>query len=274
MAADGNCLFRAVADQLAGSAEEHNEFRERCCKHMLENAEEFSLFYASDDFEADLSFEAYVEKMRSPGNWGSQLELMAICREFAVNVIVHQLGLPSYEMVFSPDDSKCLQLSYHDGEHYNSVRFAWDMTEAPVTHLSLRQMKGQSEEKMKSLLEELRHSLPPEHGFSEEALRSALLKCREDVNAAVEQLLAEFAQADAPGIEPDPAEPTTEKEPQEPKVTKGTKDPEKGRPKSRAEKRSERKAKAEAAKKPAKPPGEEPFSQEAMKQFSKQLLTV
>ena len=29
-------------------------------------------------------FQAYVEKMRSPGNWGSQLELMAICREFAV----------------------------------------------------------------------------------------------------------------------------------------------------------------------------------------------
>ena len=38
------------------------------------------------------------------------------------NVIVHQVGSPSYEMEFSPADARCLQLSYHDGEHYNSVR--------------------------------------------------------------------------------------------------------------------------------------------------------
>jgi len=34
-----NCLFRSVADQLCGDAEEHQSYRERCCEHMLDHAE-------------------------------------------------------------------------------------------------------------------------------------------------------------------------------------------------------------------------------------------
>lgn len=39
MDADGNCLFRSVADQLWGEAAEHQEVRERCCEHLLQHSE-------------------------------------------------------------------------------------------------------------------------------------------------------------------------------------------------------------------------------------------
>lgn len=194
MDADGNCLFRSVADQLCGDANEHQSYRERCCEHMLDHAEEFSLFYVADDFESSCdSFESYVYKMRRPGTWGSQLELMALCQSYGVNAIVHQSGLPSYEMVFSPQESPCMQISYHDGEHFNSVRFAWDL-EGPVKHFSLAQLKGNGE-KMKGLVEQVTYSLPPEHGFDETTMRQTLLQAKEDVDLAVELLLKKMSRS-------------------------------------------------------------------------------
>ncbi|CAK0905229.1 unnamed protein product, partial [Prorocentrum cordatum] len=114
---------------------------------MLEHAEDLRLFHADEDFEdVEESFEAYVEHMRSPARWGSQLELMALCRRHEVNAIVHQHGMPAYEMVFAPLEARCIQVSYHDGEHYNSVRFATDMEPSqPARFLSLREVRGRAE---------------------------------------------------------------------------------------------------------------------------------
>lgn len=147
MDTDGNCLFRAVADQHCGDCEEHAVYRQDCCDFMLEHAEDLRLFHADEDFEdEEESFEAYVEHMRSPARWGSQLELMALCRKHEVNAIVHQHGMPAYEMVFAPPEARCVQVSYHDGEHYNSVRFATDMEPGrPARFLSLREVRGQAE---------------------------------------------------------------------------------------------------------------------------------
>eukprot|EP00435_Cladocopium_sp_Y103_P022916 s2919_g5.t1 len=271
----GNCLFRSVADQLCGDANEHQSYRDKCCEHMLDHAEEFSLFYVADDFESSCdSFESYVYKMRRPGTWGSQLELMALCQSYGVNAIVHQSGLPSYEMVFSPQESPCMQISYHDGEHFNSVRFAWDL-EGPVKHFSLAQLKGNGE-KMKGLVEQVTYSLPPEHGFDETTMRQTLLQAKEDVDLAVELLLKKMTITD--GEEP-ASEPAAEGgDPKEAAPSTGTSS---NSTRPRAEKRQERKAKA-AAKKKGKAEVKEKESQdtgepdqEAMKQLlCKQLLTV
>lgn len=279
MDADGNCLFRAVADQLCGDANEHQSYRERCCEHMLDHAEEFSLFYVADDFESSCdSFESYVSKMQRPGAWGSQLELMALCQSYGVNAIVHQSGLPSYEMVFSPQESPCMQISYHDGEHFNSVRFAWDL-EGPVKHFSLAQLKGNGE-KMKGLVEQVTYSLPPEHGFDESTMRQTLLQAKEDVDLAVELLLKKMTIADGePASEPAEASVTSTAaaaaEDGYPKAAPSTASVA-SRP--RAEKRQERKAKAAAKKKgkaDVKDPGQDTGEEhEAMKLLCKQLLTV
>jgi len=275
MDADGNCLFRSVADQLCGDAEEHQSYRERCCEHMLDHAEEFSLFCVADDFESGCdSFESYVSKMERPGTWGSQLELMAICQSYGVNAIVHQSGLPSYEMVFSPEENQCMQISYHDGEHFNSVRFAWDM-EGPVKHLSLAQLKGKSE-KLKNLVEQVKYSLPPEHGFDDTLMRQVIVEAKEDVDLAVELLLKKMAKTEDPLVES--VDPEVKADPDVAGPSEAAL-PSSAASKPRAEKRQERKAKAEAKKKAMKATKElkdngEP-DQEAMKQLlCKQLLSV
>lgn len=190
--ADGNCLFRAFADQLCGDAEQHASCREECCDYMSTHTAEFAIFHADEDFEANgISFDAYVQRMRSPGSWGSQLELMALCRKHEVNVIVHQSGSPSYEMLFASLDARCLQLSYHDGEHYNSVRFSWDTPGSPALHFSLQQLRPGGEENSEAV-QQVRDLLPS-CGFcsSDAAIRAALLRFEGDVDAAAELLLRE-----------------------------------------------------------------------------------
>ena len=44
----------------------------------------------ADDFESSCDYGSYVQKMRRPGTWGSQLELMAICQSFGVNAILQR----------------------------------------------------------------------------------------------------------------------------------------------------------------------------------------
>ncbi|CAE8692223.1 unnamed protein product [Polarella glacialis] len=194
MEPDGNCLFRCVADQLCGDAEEHQQLREECCDHMLEHAEEFQAFHADEDFEDEgVSFDGYVEQMRSPCKWGSQLELMAICRRNGINAIVHQNNLPPYEMVFAPLGARCLQLSYHDGEHYNSVRFASDMAPGkPARCLSLQQLRKVSQvdtDVSPEILQRVRDGLPTGHVITDETLRAALLEVGGDADSAAEQVL-------------------------------------------------------------------------------------
>eukprot|EP00928_Gymnodinium_smaydae_P087274 TRINITY_DN71553_c0_g1_i1.p1 TRINITY_DN71553_c0_g1~~TRINITY_DN71553_c0_g1_i1.p1 ORF type:complete len:340 (+),score=53.35 TRINITY_DN71553_c0_g1_i1:97-1116(+) len=193
---DGNCLFRAFADQVLGDCEEHQQFRDECCDLMMEQAEEFSLFHADDEDEESLSFEAYVQRMRHPGRWGSQLELMALCRHHNVNAIVHQSEMPSYEMGTAPPEARCIQLSYHDGEHYNSVRFVWDLEPGlPAQHLSLLQLRGtgggNSEAEETEEMREVREFLPPDCEACATAIRAALVRAGGDATAAAEYLLSD-----------------------------------------------------------------------------------
>ena len=48
--------------------------------------------------------------------------LQGISCTFNVNIIVHQLGSPPWEIRNFPPSAPVIHLSYHDGEHYASVR--------------------------------------------------------------------------------------------------------------------------------------------------------
>lgn len=59
---DGNCLFRAFAHQIYGTAERHAEVRAKCYDHMERDRQYFSTFIAED-------FDAYVKKRRQDKEW-------------------------------------------------------------------------------------------------------------------------------------------------------------------------------------------------------------
>jgi hypothetical protein len=80
---DGNCLFRALADQLEGSESSHLIYRKNVCEYMRRNRDEFEPFTAalaeeildekrkkndSDSKKMDL-FEKYMQNLEQPGRW-------------------------------------------------------------------------------------------------------------------------------------------------------------------------------------------------------------
>lgn len=58
MSPDGNCFFRAVADQLHGDASRHPEIRRQVVQHMRDNEDLYAPFV-----EFDEAFETYAERM-------------------------------------------------------------------------------------------------------------------------------------------------------------------------------------------------------------------
>ncbi|EEU45140.1 uncharacterized protein NECHADRAFT_40750 [Fusarium vanettenii 77-13-4] len=134
IAPDGHCLFSAVADQLgqhdiplgAGDAEKEPAYktvRRAATAYMLEHGDDFAPF-----LEEDLG--DYARKMRDTAEWGGQLELTALARQYKTEIRVVQDG--RLERIGEDEGAasgKTLWLAYYRhgyglGEHYNSLRKA------------------------------------------------------------------------------------------------------------------------------------------------------
>jgi hypothetical protein len=126
---DGNCMFRCFARQAMGDPRLHPEVRRLCARELLARAEEYEMYV---DVGAG-GWPAYVAKVRRPGEWGDSVELAALGNALGVAVVVFQK--PAGEIRFDtrqPGDARpVVRLSYHDRNHYNSVRAAPD--DAPVS---------------------------------------------------------------------------------------------------------------------------------------------
>ncbi|CBZ53265.1 hypothetical protein NCLIV_030520 [Neospora caninum Liverpool] len=90
IAPDGNCLFRAFADQHCGEQERHREYREKAVDYIEAHAEDFKCFLA----EEEESFKKYVSRMRRLGTWGSQMELQALSQVYQVSLFIHVANAP------------------------------------------------------------------------------------------------------------------------------------------------------------------------------------
>ncbi|KYN99694.1 putative OTU-like cysteine protease [Plasmodium gaboni] len=115
---DGNCLFRAVSDQLYNHEENYKEIRKKVVEHLLKNEELYKNF-----IEYDESYKSYIERISLDGTWGGQLELQAVGEIYKVNILIYQENGCILEIKNHSDDNKCIQLHYASSEHYNSVRF-------------------------------------------------------------------------------------------------------------------------------------------------------
>jgi len=85
---DGNCLFRALADQLWGSPNGHLTLRAEVCDWMEARKEQYEGFV-----DEDRSFDTHIMCMRVPGTYGGHLELSAFSHLKCRNVKVIQPGL-------------------------------------------------------------------------------------------------------------------------------------------------------------------------------------
>lgn len=121
---DGNCFFRSLSDQLENNEHNHQEYRDKVIDFVEKNAPDFEPFFSfgEGDDEEDANFGEYVERMRRDGEWAGQPELLAAARALNVHIMVHQFKMPAYRIDAPKPDAQIIHVSYHDGDHYNSVR--------------------------------------------------------------------------------------------------------------------------------------------------------
>ncbi|KAF5092186.1 hypothetical protein D0Z03_002994 [Geotrichum reessii] len=95
--ADGNCMFRALADQLHGTDSEHRRLRAEVCDYIETHRERFQ------DFVMDMEFNDYVARMRDE-LWGDGCALVAFAKIRGVNIVVYSEGVDAPPMRIGCDD--------------------------------------------------------------------------------------------------------------------------------------------------------------------------
>ncbi|TYZ57463.1 hypothetical protein PybrP1_010851 [[Pythium] brassicae (nom. inval.)] len=141
--ADGNCLFRAISDQLYDSEVYHRDIRrvhracvslphiQRIIDFIQREGRTFQPFIATEASVESLA--QYCERMQREGEWGGNPELFAAAKLFNIHIVVHQgpmrrvriengsTGSRSRNGAKPPPPYKTLHLLFKD-DHYNSLR--------------------------------------------------------------------------------------------------------------------------------------------------------
>jgi len=135
---DGNCLFRALADQLYGDSGDryHMDLRSNTVDFIRRNREDFEPFFAVGEDGA--SFDRHLENLAEDGTFAGNDAIVAFARRYEVVVVIHQLNEPLWkvgepgtvdrETTNAKKRGRQLHISYHNGDHYNSVRKIGDLT--------------------------------------------------------------------------------------------------------------------------------------------------
>ncbi|KAF4032050.1 OTU-like cysteine protease domain-containing protein [Phytophthora infestans] len=133
--ADGNCLFRALADQLYGDQHQHEDVREKIVSYLEQHRDDFEPFMEDEE-----KFEKYCARMREDGTWGGNQELYAAARLFQVYVVVHQDQPSARIMVIECDrlrPTRFVHVAYHGEDHYDSVRALKDPVDPDTLPVSI-----------------------------------------------------------------------------------------------------------------------------------------
>ncbi|XP_073457647.1 OTU domain-containing protein 3-like [Aquarana catesbeiana] len=125
---DGNCLFRALGDQLEGNSRNHLKHRQETADYMIRHRNDFEPFV-----EDDVPFGKHVDNLAQPGTFAGNDAIVAFARNNQVNVVIHQLNNPLWHIRGSDKSgARELHIAYRYGEHYDSVRRINDNAETPA----------------------------------------------------------------------------------------------------------------------------------------------
>ncbi|NXB10158.1 OTUD3 protein, partial [Cnemophilus loriae] len=125
---DGNCLFRALGDQLEGHSRNHLRHRQETVEFMVRQRGDFEPFV-----EDDVPFDKHVTNLAKPGTFAGNDAIVAFARNNQMNVVIHQVNTPLWQIRGTDrSDARELHIAYRYGEHYDSVRRINDDSEAPA----------------------------------------------------------------------------------------------------------------------------------------------
>ncbi|KAK9450643.1 uncharacterized protein V1518DRAFT_411314 [Limtongia smithiae] len=220
---DGNCLFRALAEQLYGDAERHAYIRHEVVSFLREHKTRFIGFLPAaaataaaaaaaaagsggravrrstrrgDHGDAgghttDVMWERYLETMDTDGVYGDNLEIVAFASRFDVCIKIH---LAEFAYVVSGGNDQggggreknMLHIAYHQWEHYSSIR----NIDGPHHGLPevREQIPQQSEAQLASLLEDHKYCQP----WMEKVVRASLPDLEDESGASVRDAIEKF----------------------------------------------------------------------------------
>lgn len=131
VAADGHCLYSAVAHQM-----EINELpspvpasveglRNVTADFLMSHKDDYMPFLETVDGD-DERFKMYCDELRNEAVWGGQVELRAMAECLGTEIEVYAADIPVVKMGQTADSTPVLRVSFHRhylglGEHYNSI---------------------------------------------------------------------------------------------------------------------------------------------------------
>ncbi|MCD7467489.1 OVARIAN TUMOR DOMAIN-containing deubiquitinating enzyme 6 [Datura stramonium] len=116
MLEDGNCLFRAVADQVYGDSEAYDLVRQMCIDYMERERDHFSQFITE-------GFTSYCKRKRRDKVYGNNVEIQALSEMYNRPIHIYSYSTEPINTFHGSynTDSPPVRLSYHHGNHYNSL---------------------------------------------------------------------------------------------------------------------------------------------------------
>lgn len=120
---DGNCQFRALADQLFRNPDYHKHVR----KEVVKQLKDFQKFYES---YVPMNYKAYLKDMKRSGEWGDHVTLQAAADRFTAKICLLTSFRNNCLIEIVPKDKtplKELWLSFWSEVHYNSLYASDDL---------------------------------------------------------------------------------------------------------------------------------------------------
>ena len=117
MRGDGNCQFRALADQLFSDQERHAEIRGAVVDQLQRDADAYSVFVGED-------YGSYVRDMSRQTTWGDHITLQAAADLYGVSMCVISSYKDNFVIEIQPKlkrSERVLWISFWAEVHYNSI---------------------------------------------------------------------------------------------------------------------------------------------------------
>ncbi|PPD71276.1 hypothetical protein GOBAR_DD31838 [Gossypium barbadense] len=146
MLEDGNCLFRAVADQVYGDSEAYDLIRQMCIDYMERERDHFSQFITEgftsyckrkrrdksiskiastlfDEFKNVESSNLLDDAFFSAKVYGNNVEIQALSEMYNRPIHIYSYSIEPINIFHGSynSDTPPIRLSYHHGNHYNSL---------------------------------------------------------------------------------------------------------------------------------------------------------
>ncbi|XVF31764.1 hypothetical protein REPUB_Repub17cG0020400 [Reevesia pubescens] len=125
---DGNCQFRALADQLFRNPEYHKHVRRQIVKQLKHSRKLYEGY-------VPMKYKDYLKKMKKSGEWGDHVTLQAAADRFGAKICLLTSFRDTCYIEIMPKQTSPIRetwLSFWSEVHYNSLYASGDVpTRAP-----------------------------------------------------------------------------------------------------------------------------------------------